>query len=127
MSDDVPERRQMLGAERAYVESAKITDYLLNPDHPIGGDKAAYLMRFGFRRSSWMALEGALLAHAIEGEVVSERETPYGRHFAVEGRLSTPDGRDPMVRTVWMVALGDPRPRFVTAVPIRRRQGGGSE
>jgi hypothetical protein len=116
--------RRLPEAEHAFVEPAKLTDYLLNPDHPIGGDKAVFFSRFGFNRDGWTLLESALLAHAREGAVVDERQTPYGRHYTVEGRLRTPDGRDPVVRTAWMVALGEWRPRFVTAHPGRRRMEG---
>ena len=36
--------------DAAFIEPAKLTEYLLNPDHPIGGDKASFFTRFGFRR-----------------------------------------------------------------------------
>ena len=45
-----------------------------------------------------------LLAHAVEGEIVGERETMFRYLFTVEGRLVTPDRRNPQLRTVWMVA-----------------------
>ena len=53
MDDDQPTpRRRLPNAERAFVEPAKARDYLLDSDHSQGGDKAAYLMRFGFRRDA---------------------------------------------------------------------------
>src|SRR4051794_35127970 len=122
MSDHPPPSpRRLPGAERAFVEPAKITDYLLNPDHPVGGDKAGYLMRFGIRRYAWQVLLAAFLAHARDGYVVGEQRKAFGKHFAVEGPLVTPDGRNPFVRTVWMVRLREDRPRFLTAYPARRR------
>jgi filamentous hemagglutinin len=123
---DVPGRR-LPEAESAFVEPAKLTEYLLNPEHPIGGDKAAFLSRFGFHRDAWRVLEAALLRHAREGVVVADRVTAYGHHFTVEGPLPAPDGRAPIVRTAWMVALGERRPRFVTAHPGRRRVEGSTE
>jgi hypothetical protein len=122
VDEEQPDRR-LPDADLAFVEPAKLTDYLLNLDHPIGGDKAVFLSRFGFRRDAWRVLESALLLHAREGHVVDERQTVYGHHFTVEGRLRTPDGRNPIVRTAWMVALGERQPRFVTAHPGRRRGG----
>jgi len=116
-------RSSLPGADAAFVESAKLTDYLLNPDHPVGGDKAAFLARFGFRPENWPVLEAALLAHARVGAVVGERQTVYGHHYTVEGPLPTPDSRDPIVRTAWVVAWGTTRPRFVTAHPGRRSGG----
>ena len=35
------------------------------------------------------------------------REERYGRLFTLEGRLVTPDRRNPTVRTIWMLAFGD--------------------
>ena len=124
MAQDEPPGRRLPGAERAYVESAKITEYLLNADHPVGGDKAAFLSRFGFRREEWDVLESALLMHARQGHVVGERQTVYGHHYTLEGPLRTPDGRNPTIRTAWMVRSGEPQPRFVTAHPGRRRVEG---
>jgi len=72
VADDTGSDRRSPGAERAFVESAKITDYLLNPDHPIRCDKTAFLLRFGFRRDAWRTLEVVLLAHAVKGDVVGE-------------------------------------------------------
>jgi hypothetical protein len=115
-----PSHDSLPAAEEAFVDAAKLIDYLLNPDHPVGGDKAAFLTRFGFRREAWRVLEAALLAHARGGQVVGQRQTSYGRHYTIEGPLATPDGRNPAVRTAWMVAWGERRPRFVTAHPGRR-------
>jgi len=118
--------RRLPNAERAFVEPAKLTDYLLNLDHPVGGDKATYFTRFGFQRDGWRVLALSLLAHAVDGDLVEESDTLYGQQFAIEGRLVTPDRRNPIVRTVWMVAFGEERPRFVTAYPVRRRREGGT-
>ncbi len=38
----------------------------------------------------------------------------------VEGKLSTPDARDPLVRSVWFIEHGEDVPRFVTAYPMRK-------
>jgi hypothetical protein len=103
----------------AHVEPAKLIDYLLDRDHPVGGDKAAFLYRFGFRREEWPVLRSALLAHAATAEVVETRATTYGRHFALEGRLETPDGRNPVVRTAWLIPSDERRPRFLTTYPGR--------
>ena len=85
--------RQFLpNADAAVVDPAKLTEYLLNPDHPVGGDKAAFLTRFGFQRGAWQILEAALLVHARTGEVVGERQSQYGRHYTVEGPLPTSTG-----------------------------------
>jgi hypothetical protein len=104
----------------AFVEPEKLTEYLLNPDHPVGGDKAAFLYRFGFRVFAWQVLRVALITHARSARVVTVRATPYGTHYTIEGQLETPDARNPLVRTVWSIDNNDRRPRFLTAFPGRR-------
>lgn len=47
-------------------------------------------------------------------------ETPFGRRYFVEGPLTPPDGRDPLVRSVWLIETRADTPRLVTAYPLRR-------
>jgi len=44
---------------------AKITEYLLNENHPVGGGKAAFFFRFGFSAERWHVLAAALDDHPI--------------------------------------------------------------
>jgi hypothetical protein len=44
-------------------------------------------------------------------------ESPHGTRYTVAGPLRAPDGRMPMVRTVWIVEPGSP-PRLITAHPL---------
>jgi hypothetical protein len=106
--------------DHAFVEPAKLTEYLLNPKHPVGGDKAAYFFRFGFRTLDWQGMQTSLIDHVQDARVVNVRSTLYGTHYTVEGRLKSPDGGNPRVRTVWSVSPQDQRPRFLTAYPGRR-------
>lgn len=112
---------KMPDAELAYVPEEKITAYLLEPAHPEGGDKAAFLISFGFRVTAPEELRDALLRHAREGTVAATRATPFGPQYAVEGPLRTPDARDPGFRTVWLRRVGEAGPRFVTSYPTKRR------
>ncbi len=105
--------------ENAYVPEAKIVKYLLNVEHKQGGrEKAAFFMRFGFTIEAWQVLADALLAHAAAHEVASSSEKPGVTNYAIEGMLNTPDGRQPVVRTVWALEAGSQAPRFVTAYPV---------
>jgi hypothetical protein len=103
--------------DRAYADRAKITDYLLSPSHPDGSGKAAFFMRFGFRTEQWGALSAALKEVGVSNPVAGTVESPHGTRYTVDGLLRTPDGRIPMVRTVWIVEPGNP-PRLITAYPL---------
>jgi Domain of unknown function (DUF6883) len=88
-------------ADKVIVEREKIVDYLLNPEHRIGASKANFFMKFGFRADKWEVLAEALRVHAQINRVKRMHETGFGPRYEVEGALETPDGRQPMVRSVW--------------------------
>ena len=106
-----------------HYENAASNDVIQKAKDTYTWKPAAFLSRFGFHRDSWPVLEAALLSHARAGEVIGKRPSIYGRHYTVEGPLATPDGRNPIIRTAWVVAWGARRPRFVTAHPGRRSGG----
>jgi hypothetical protein len=106
---------------RAIVAEAKIVKYLLNEAHPRGKDKAAFFGRFGFSVGEWEILKTALLAHANSFEVMSILESTERTYYAIEGDLTTPDGRNPRVRSVWAVDRGSETPRLITAYPVKSR------
>jgi hypothetical protein len=107
----------MPNAERAVVEREKIVDYLLNPKHPDNGGKAAFFLGFGYNQHEWAALAAALCRLAVATEPAQSVETVHGIKYVLDGRLETPTGKAPMVRTIWIVDRGFDRPRLVTAYP----------
>lgn len=111
---------QLPNGTSAVVPKAKITEYLLSRSHPDGRSKAEYLARFGFQAEAWPVLREALLQHAVAGQVVDEARSEYGVRYVVEGPLRTPDGRNPVHRTVWIIEATSITPRLITAYPARR-------
>jgi hypothetical protein len=101
----------------AVVEPEKIVDYILNPAHLDNGGKAPFFLGLGFRRSEWAPLAAAFRQMAESHPVAKSVASPHGRKYVVDGRIETPGGRTPFVRTVWIVDLGLDRPRLVTACP----------
>lgn len=104
-------------ASDALISPGKIVGYLLSFEHRDGRGKAEFFTRFGFTRQAWQQLASALLEHARSNEVEKTEESAYGTRYIVTGALETPDGRNPLVRTVWFIGSDDPRPRLVTAYP----------
>lgn len=103
--------------DKAVVPRRKLTHYLLDPRHPDGSPKALFLESFGFTADAPEQLEAALVQPVLSHEIAAQRSTAFGDIIEVVGALASPDGRDPVVRTVWIiVAEGDP-PHFVTLVP----------
>lgn len=107
-------------AEQAVVEHAKIADYLLNEQHEDGRSKAQFFISFGFRPESPELLIAALHDLVQQCDVSSLRPSLHGTKYIVIGKLRTPDGREPVVKTVWMIDHGNDVPRLITALPGNR-------
>ena len=105
---------------KARVDRRKITDYLLCESHPDGASKAEFFGAFGFRVVDWDVLADALKKHGQENPVVTVIDSPFGPRYTVEGPLEAPDGRRPVVVTVWIIDKGRTSPRLVTAYPGSR-------
>jgi hypothetical protein len=99
------------------IRAAKIVDYLLNENHPVGGTKARFFKRFGFDADNPTTFESALLRHPSENEVWKSVETSLGIKSIVVCTLRTPDGRNPCVRTIWFKPIGSTAHRLVSAYP----------
>lgn len=108
------------GHDKATVSRAKTADYLLSSTHPAGHIKARWFRRFGFSRESWRILAEALLQHAAHCDIARIDDSSDGKRYVVEGKLISPDGRNPVVRSVWYIDSGQDTPRFVTAYPLRK-------
>lgn len=107
-------------AEQVIVDREKITEYLLNPAHRYGASKARFLGEFGFELAAWETLAQALRDHAQRNEVSKVTETLFGHSFEIIGELSAPDGRAPIVCTIWQMDHGKVAPRLITAYPFKR-------
>jgi hypothetical protein len=108
---------QLPGASAATVDDHKIIKYLLDPTHSNGGaGKAKFFGRFGFSQANWVDFKKALLDHPRTNSVTKQERTKYGGDkYVVRCSLTTPDGRNPCVVSVWIIEPPDPNPRFVTA------------
>ena len=105
-------------ADAAVVERAKIDGYLLDVAHRYGASKARFFTHFGFRLEAWEQLAQALLEHGQKHELKRTRKTGFGPRYEVEGKLNCPNGRRPLVRSVWQMDEGEIAPRLITAYPL---------
>ena len=100
-------------AAQAVIADPKITDYLLK--HP---GKAKFFLGFGFTVAQWQVLRDALLRHVVSHEYMTEILLDDGVKYVVEGVLQSPDGRNPQVRSVWMIDRGGSYPRLISAYAL---------
>jgi hypothetical protein len=101
----------------AVVEREKVVYYLLNQAHRYGASKAEFFSKYGFLLEKWEVLAQALLQHGQKHDVINVMETGFGPRYLIEGQLPSPDGRAPLVRTVWQLHRGQVAPRLITAYP----------
>jgi hypothetical protein len=104
-------------AANATLDDAKISQYLLNPAHPVGGSKAKFFLSRGFTQANWTELKTALLDHPRHNQVASQTANAHAEKYAISCSLVTPDRTNPCVISVWNIQPSDPYPRFVTAYP----------
>ena len=107
-------------ANLAIVEREKITDYLLNAEHPDNGGKAAFFIGLDFSREDSSTFKDALRKLALLGDVTESMETVHGTKYIVDGELENPAGKEPWVRSIWIIDTGRDFPRLVTAYPLGR-------
>ena len=104
-------------AERAVVEDAKVRDYLLSPEHPVGRFKARAFTAAGYHVLQWQRFRDDLRILARSVDVTLARTDAFGHHFVGVGVLVTPSGRPLPIVTVWLIPSTGAAPRLITAYP----------
>lgn len=102
------------------VARAKVVDYLLNPEHPEGGPKAAFLKQFGFTAANPVDLYHALISHCQKDNFAGTIEGHKALKLYFHGLLFSLTHEQPNVRTVWQLDQGDTSrtARFITLKPL---------
>jgi hypothetical protein len=102
---------------RAIIDDAKVRDYLLSPDHPIGRFKARVFASVGYHRDNWQRLRDDLLALASTIDAKPIQTNAFGERWAGTGQLRGPNGTPLPVVTVWLIPSEGASPRLITAYP----------
>lgn len=108
------------GAEQVFVEKAKVADYLLSREHPVGRFKAVFFWALGYSRESWQQLQRDLERICRSENATLGELTEFGQKYEIRASLVGPSGREGQVVTVWIVRRGEDFPRLVTAHPGER-------
>jgi len=103
--------------ERAVVEDAKVRDYLLSPDHPIGRFKARVFNAVGYWHEGWQRLRDDLIALAAALDAELAQTSQLGQRWVGTGQLRGPAGLLLPVVTVWLIPSEGAPPRLITAYP----------
>lgn len=106
-------------AVQAVVPAEKVTEYLLNLLHPVGGPKARWLFALGYRLESPEELANDLLDIVRTSDEFTMQADRFGVKYVVKGSLIRPNGRSARVLTIWMIEHDTSFPRLVSAFPTR--------
>lgn len=104
--------------QKFFVSEEKIKQYLLNTDHPDGGNKARFFVNYGFRPKKWQILADALCKQAQNHLVKEKEKTTYGTKYVIEGVIHTPVSKNVLIRTVWIIKMNSEVFELITAYPI---------
>jgi hypothetical protein len=108
---------QLPGQDRAFVEPAKVRDYLLSLEHPVGRFKCRFFRGLGYSPDSWEILAEQLLSLLDSFPAEPGQPSDFGTKFETRGSLEGPSGKLARVVSVWMIRHGEDFPRFITAFP----------
>jgi hypothetical protein len=100
------------------IDQAKITEYLLNSEHPAGSPKARFFASQGFSLDRWEDLRSALRAHAATNKIAKIVNHGYGKKLIVDCFLKSPSGKEYCIRVVWNDHLDGNPPKLITAHPL---------
>ena len=101
--------------EKAQIDSKKITNYALDPNHPVGGNKAkVFESSLGYNQSNSDSLIAQIKQQLPNSEAVLGVKNEYGQRFTVDMQIKGPNGNTATVRTGWIFDIGSDTPRLTT-------------
>lgn len=112
---------KMSNCENSIVKDSKLSNYLLDENHEQGGSKAKFFKSFGFKTEETEILKNSLLQHAIDRNVDSSVENEHGKKYVLKCEITSPDNRNPCIKSVWIIKKGESTPRLVTAIPEKEK------
>jgi hypothetical protein len=105
---------KLLNPENAVVETRKLRDYCLSPEHPRGKHKArVFASALGLAAEDSEELRQALLSAAVSEEATPTEEDEHGQRYMLDFEMSTEAG-SAVVRSGWIVRSGEDFPRFTS-------------
>jgi hypothetical protein len=106
------------GGENAIVDTAKLWDYCLDPQHPRGRHKArVFAATLGLAQADAKFLRETLLQAAREADAIVGEADVYGDRFTVDFELNR-GNRRAVVRSAWIVLRGETAPRLTSCFVV---------
>lgn len=100
--------------ENPGFDDRKLTEYALNPDHPVGGNKAKVIESVtGLTKSDAATVKQQILDQVKQGDPIPGKVDEHGSRFAKDVTLTGPNGTI-VVRTAWIVDASTGETRLAT-------------
>ena len=107
----------------AKVPKEKLTDYALNPDHPVGKEKAkAFRTALGYTKENYEELQRKILELHQEDKMVLKQESQYGKQYEEIMAIPGPNGKTANVLTAWIKETESSEPRL-TSLYVTKKEG----
>ena len=105
---------RLVGANRAVIDPRKLTEYALNPNHPVGGNKAkVFESVLGFNQSNASTLMTQLQKGVMNVTPIAGKSDKFGTRFTLDIPVTGPLGSG-TVRTGWIYKPGSNTPELTT-------------
>lgn len=107
----------------AYIPKEKLVDYALNPDHPIGKEKAKVFKKaLGYTRENSEELQKKILELFREDEMILKQDDQYGKRYEQIMKITGPNGKTANVLTAWIKESESSEPRL-TSLYVTEKEG----
>ena len=99
----------------ATINPKKLTGYALNPNHPVGGNKAkVFNSALGYNQSNADDLMKQIYKKLPNSEAVLGTADVYGQRYTVDIPITGPNGNTVNVRTAWIIRPGSDIAELIT-------------
>ena len=93
---------RLAGANKAVIDPRKLTEYALNPLHPVGKHKArVFESALGYNQSNYEGLLGQIRSGVMTNQAIPGEVNAFGARFTVDIPVTGPGG-SAVVRTGWI-------------------------
>ena len=100
---------------KAIIDPRKLTDYALNPNHPVGGNKAkVFESALGYNQSNASQLMKQIQKNLANTPTTLGKVDQYGQRYTVDMLIKGPNGKTATVRTGWIIKSDSNIPEMTT-------------
>ncbi|MDO4587968.1 MAG: hypothetical protein Q4C95_11845 [Planctomycetia bacterium] len=102
-------------ASRSVISPKKVHGYALNPEHPVGKNKAkVFQSALGYNQSNADELIAQIQTKVSECVAIQGKSDQYGQRYSVDIPITGPNGKTAIVRTGWIVRVEGDQPELTT-------------